>query len=81
MRLIPALGSSISAALTPVLAKIRMDRLNSTLSTAIRTFAVPVMSWGMGWAGLCARLCNAQLISLVPLRIGWFCGTAEKSFR
>ena len=42
-----ALGSSIFAALTSILAKIGIDGVNSNLATAIRTFVVLVMSWGM----------------------------------
>lgn len=47
MWLILALGSSVFAALTSILAKIGIDGVNSTLATAIRTFVVLVMSWGM----------------------------------
>ena len=42
-----AIGSSIFAALTSVLAKIGIEGVNSTLATAIRTFVVLLMSWGM----------------------------------
>ena len=42
-----ALGSSIFAALTSILAKIGIEGVNSTLATAIRTLVVLVMSWGM----------------------------------
>lgn len=42
-----ALASSIFAALTSILAKIGIDGVNSTLATAIRTFVVLIMSWGM----------------------------------
>ena len=47
MWLIMALGSSVFAALTSILAKIGIDGVNSTLATAIRTFVVLIMSWGM----------------------------------
>ena len=47
MWFILALGSSIFAALTSILAKIGIDGVNSNLATAIRTFVVLVMSWGM----------------------------------
>ena len=47
MWLILALASSVFAALTSVLAKIGIDRVNSNLATAIRTFVVLIMSWGM----------------------------------
>lgn len=42
-----AIGSSIFAALASILAKIGIDGVNSTLATAIRTFVVLLMSWGM----------------------------------
>lgn len=47
MWFILALGSSIFAALTSILAKIGIDGVNSNLATAIRTFVVLLMSWGM----------------------------------
>lgn len=47
MWLILALGASIFAALTSILAKIGIDGVNSTLATAIRTIVVLAMSWGM----------------------------------
>ena len=47
MWLVLALGSSIFAALTSILAKIGIDNVNSNLATAIRTCVVLVMSWGM----------------------------------
>ncbi len=42
-----ALASSIFAALTSILAKIGIEGVNSTLATAIRTFVVLLLSWGM----------------------------------
>ena len=47
MWFILALGSSIFAALTSILAKIGIAGVNSTLATAIRTVVVLIMSWGM----------------------------------
>lgn len=47
MWFILALGSSVFAALTSILAKIGIDGVNSNLATAIRTFVVLLMSWGM----------------------------------
>ena len=47
MWFILALGSSVFAALTSILAKIGNDGVNSNLATAIRTFVVLIMSWGM----------------------------------
>ena len=42
-----ALGASVFAALTSILAKIGVDGVNSNLATAIRTVVVLLMSWGM----------------------------------
>ena len=42
-----ALGSSVFAALTSILAKIGIEGVNSNLATAIRTCVVVIMSWGM----------------------------------
>ena len=42
-----ALGSSVFAALTSILAKIGIEGVNSNLATAIRTFVVLIMAWGM----------------------------------
>ena len=47
MWLILALASSVFAALTSILAKIGINGVNSNLATAIRTFVVLNMSWGM----------------------------------
>ena len=47
MWLILAIASSVFAALTSILAKIGIDGVNSNLATAIRTFVVLIMSWGM----------------------------------
>ena len=47
MWLILALGSSIFAALTSILAKIGIESVDSTLATAVRTSVVLLMSWGM----------------------------------
>lgn len=42
-----ALLSAVFAALTSILAKVGIEGVNSTLATAIRTFVVLIMSWGM----------------------------------
>ena len=47
MWFILALGSSIFAALTSILAKVGIDGVNSNLATAIRTFVVLLFSWGL----------------------------------
>lgn len=44
-----ALGSAVFAALTSILAKIGIDGMNFSLATAIRTIAVLIMAWGMGF--------------------------------
>ena len=47
MWFVRALGASVFAALTSILAKIGVDGVNSNLATAIRTVVVLLMSWGM----------------------------------
>ena len=47
MWFILALGASVFAALTSILAKIGIEGVNSNLATAIRTCVVLIMSWGM----------------------------------
>ena len=47
MWLLFAALSSLFAALTSILAKIGIDGVNSNLATAICTFVVLVMAWGM----------------------------------
>ena len=47
MWFILALGSSLFAAATSILAKIGVSNVNSNLATAIRTSVVLIMSWGM----------------------------------
>ena len=42
-----ALLSAIFAALTSILAKVGIEKVNSNLATAIRTVVVVVMAWGM----------------------------------
>ena len=42
-----ALGSSVFAALTSILAKVGIEGVSSNLATAIRTFVVLLMAWGM----------------------------------
>lgn len=47
MWLLFAVLSSVFAALTSILAKIGIDGVNSNLATAVRTFVVLAMAWGM----------------------------------
>lgn len=65
MWFILALASSLFAALTSILAKIGIDGVNSNLATAIRTFVVLVMSWGMVF------LTNAQIGIMEISRRSW----------
>lgn len=65
MWLILALGASVFAAFTSILAKIGIDGVNSNLATAIRTFVVLIMSWGMVF------LTNAQSGLLEISRRSW----------
>lgn len=50
MWLILALLSAVFAALTSILAKIGIEGVNSNLATAIRTFVVLIMAWGIVFA-------------------------------
>ena len=47
MWLLFAVLSSVFAALTSILAKTGIEGVNSNLATAIRTFVVLIMAWGM----------------------------------
>ena len=42
-----AVGSSVFAALTSILAKVGIEGVSSNLATAIRSFVVLLMAWGM----------------------------------
>lgn len=47
MWMILAVGSAVFAALTSILAKVGIENVNSNLATAIRTFVVLILAWGM----------------------------------
>lgn len=68
MWLIFAVGSSVFAALTSILAKIGIDGVNSTLA-AVRTCVVLAMSWGMvfltGAGGGLADISRKSLLFLI----------------
>ncbi len=76
-----ALGSSIFAALTSILAKIGIDGVNSTLATAIRTFVVLLMSWGMvfltntqgGIVEISRRSWLFLILSGIATGVSWLC--------
>lgn len=76
-----ALGSSIFAALTSILAKIGIEGVNSNLATAIRTFVVLLMSWGMvfitntqgGIAEISGRSWLFLILSGIATGASWLC--------
>ena len=76
-----AIGSSVFAALTSILAKIGIDGVNSTLATAIRTFVVLLMSWGMvfitntqgGILEIGKRSWMFLILSGIATRASWLC--------
>ena len=81
MWLILALGASVFAALTSILAKIGIDGVNSNLATAIRTCVVLVMSWGMvfltnaqgGIAEISKRSWIFLILSGLATGASWLC--------
>ena len=81
MWLILALGASVFAALTSILAKIGIDGVNSNLATAIRTFVVLIMSWGMvfitntqgGIAEISRRSWMFLILSGLATGASWLC--------
>jgi len=76
-----ALGSSIFAALTSILAKIGIEGVNSNLATAIRTFVVLLMSGGMvfitntqgGIAEISRRSWLFLILSGIATGASWLC--------
>ena len=81
MWFILAIGSSIFAALTTILAKVGIDGVNSHLATAIRTFVVLAMSWGMvfitntqnGIAEISRRSWLFLILSGLATGASWLC--------
>ena len=81
MWLLLALGSSVFAALTSILAKIGISGVNSDLATAIRTFVVLIMSWGMvfltnaqtGIADISRRSWVFLILSGLATGASWLC--------
>jgi len=76
-----ALGSSVFAALTSILAKIGIDGVNSNLATAVRTSVVLVMSWGMvfltntqsGLLEISRRSWVFLILSGLATGVSWLC--------
>ena len=81
MWFILALGSSVFAALTSILAKIGIEGVNSNLATAIRTCVVVIMSWGMvfltnaqsGMADISRRSWLFLILSGLATGASWLC--------
>ncbi len=76
-----ALASSVFAALTSILAKIGIEGVNSTLATAIRTFVVLLLSWGMvfitntqnGVLEISKRSWTFLILSGIATGASWLC--------
>lgn len=76
-----ALGSSVFAALTSILAKIGIEGVNSNLATAVRTAVVLLMSWGMvfitnsqaGLADISRRSWLFLILSGLATGASWLC--------
>ena len=81
MWLLLAIGASVFAALTSILAKIGIQGVNSNLATAIRTFVVLLMSWGMvfitnsqgGILEISKRSWLFLILSGLATGISWLC--------
>lgn len=76
-----ALGSSVFAALTSILAKVGIEGVNSNLATAIRTVVVVILAWGMVFltntqTGLCSISRKSWIfliLSGLATGISWLC--------
>ncbi len=81
MWLILAVGSSVFAALTSILAKIGVEGVNSNLATALRTGVVLIMAWGMvfltgaqsGISGISRRSWLFLILSGLATGASWLC--------
>ena len=81
MWLILAIGASVFAALTSILAKVGIEGVNSNLATAIRTFVVLIMSWGMvfitntqsGIMDISKRSWLFLILSGLATGVSWLC--------
>lgn len=81
MWFILAVASSVFAALTSILAKIGIEGVNSNLATAIRTFVVLIMAWGMvfltnaqgGLNGISKRSWIFLILSGLATGASWLC--------
>ena len=76
-----AVGSAVFAALTAVLAKIGVEKIDSNLATAVRTFVVLIFSWGIvfatgaqrGLASISRRSLLFLILSGLATGASWLC--------
>lgn len=81
MWLVFAIGSAVFAAMTSILAKVGIEGVNSNLATAIRTFIVLVMAWGMvflthaqnGLSSISKRSWLFLILSGLATGASWLC--------
>ena len=81
MWFILALLSAVFASLTSILAKVGIDGVNSNLATAIRTFVVLIMAWGMvfltntqkGISGISSKSWFFLVLSGLATGASWLC--------
>ncbi len=81
MWLLFSIGSAFFAAFTSILAKVGIEGVNSNLATAIRTFVVLLMAWGMvfithtqgGIAGIEKRSWIFLILSGLATGASWLC--------
>ncbi len=81
MWFILALLSAVFAALTSILAKVGIEGVGSNLATAIRTFVVLIMAWGMvfltgqqsGISGISQKSWIFLILSGLATGASWLC--------
>ena len=81
MWLLFSIGSAVFAAFTSILAKVGIEGVNSNLATAIRTFVVLLMAWGMvfithtqgGITGIEKRSWIFLILSGLATGASWLC--------
>ena len=81
MWFILSLLSAVFASLTSILAKVGIDGVNSNLATAIRTFVVLIMAWGMvfltntqkGISGISSKSWFFLVLSGLATGASWLC--------
>ena len=81
MWIVYALLSAVFAACTSILAKIGIANVDSNLGTAIRTFVVLIMSWGIvfftgkhhGLANIGGRSWLFLILSGIATGLSWLC--------